>query len=136
MYGGKKNERERETDKEAILFIIWSCCALWPPLPRWRDRDDPIQMVQTRGLTIWPYWRRTKTKYVGLNFLFYTLVCFNPLTSLTAGVMDRRTDRHNKGALGLLVLNTSKFNLSSGYSLKVWPTSSEYTHVTRSCHPE
>ena len=36
---------------------------------------------------------------------------------VTDGQTDRQTDRHNKGALGLLVINTLK--LSSGFSYSV-----------------
>ena len=36
-----------------------------------------------------------------------------PRSQLTAGVMYRRMDRHDKGALGLLVLNTLKLKFSS-----------------------
>ena len=50
------------------------------------------------------YWRRTKYVEPNLNFCCLSA----PRTPLTAGV----TDRHNKGALGLLLTNTSKLRSS------------------------
>ena len=65
------------------------------------------------------YWR--PTEYVGPNSFF---CCSSAMqTPLTAGVtdrqMDRQTDRHNKGALGLPVTNKTIRKLSSGFTFIV-----------------
>ena len=43
-------------------------------------------------------------KHVGPNLVF--CCSYAPPTPLTAGVTDRRTDGHSKGALGLVVIST------------------------------
>ena len=74
------------------------------------------------NLTLSFNWRRTQ--YVEPNLLFVAL-------PLTADVTNGRTDRHNSGALGiLLVLNTS--TLSSGLTFE---TILRFQEISSICKP-